>query len=349
MNSSQSDHFGRSAAWVGWILAASLLGAVAAEAQTRIKLGSLAPSGTSYHRILLELGEQLRACPDGGFHLTVYPGGVLGGEADHVRKMRIGQINAALLTASGLGEIDPSMNAFQRMPMMFRSLEEVEFVRSRLEPVLSRRLQGRGFVALFWGDAGWLRFFSREPGLRPEDFKKIKMFVGAGELEQIDLMKKAGFQVVPLELSDVLTALKTGVVDAVPTVPFHALAGQFYTVTRHMLTIDYLPLVGGAVVTRKLWDSLAPAARECLKSAAAVAGDKIKLRSRQENEEAMEAMVRKQGLQVHPVSPALEAEWRAAAETYYPEIRGSLVPADIFDEVRRLLAEFRPGGRIDGR
>jgi hypothetical protein len=46
-------------------------------------------------------------------------------------------------------------------------------------------------------------------------------------------------------------------------------------------------------------------------------------------------------LQVQPVSPPLEAEWRKAAEEFYPKIRGSLVPADWFDEVQRVLQQYR--------
>jgi hypothetical protein len=47
------------------------------------------------------------------------------------------------------------------------------------------------------------------------------------------------------------------------------------------------------------------------------------------------------GLNVVPITPTALAEWRAMAEGFYPQIRGSMVPADIFDEVRRLLTDYR--------
>jgi TRAP-type C4-dicarboxylate transport system substrate-binding protein len=95
------------------------------------------------------------------------------------------------------------------------------------------------------------------------------------------------------------------------------------------------------VVTTDLWDQLLPASRKCLRLAAEEAGESIKARGRQENEEAVEAMRNKHGLQVHPVPPTLEAEWRETAQVFWPLIRGSLVPAEIFDEVERLLVEYR--------
>jgi hypothetical protein len=47
------------------------------------------------------------------------------------------------------------------------------------------------------------------------------------------------------------------------------------------------------------------------------------------------------GLQVHPVTPQLEDEWRRFAEGIYPRLRGSMVPADMFDQARQRVAEYR--------
>jgi TRAP-type C4-dicarboxylate transport system substrate-binding protein len=64
--------------------------------------------------------ETWRQAPEGGVELIVYPDGAMGGEADMVRRMRVGQIQAALLTMTGISEIDKSVNALQDMPMMLR-------------------------------------------------------------------------------------------------------------------------------------------------------------------------------------------------------------------------------------
>ena len=47
------------------------------------------------------------------------------------------------------------------------------------------------------------------------------------------------------------------------------------------------------------------------------------------------------GLQVHAVTPQLEDEWRRFAEGIYPRLRGSMVPADMFDRARQRVAEYR--------
>ncbi len=321
-------------------LAACLLPAPLAAQKHRVKLGTQAPRGTSLHKTLLVMAEKWRQAPGGGVQLVTYPDGVMGSEADMVRRMRIGQLQAAMLSVSGLAEIDPAVSALQKMPLVYRTLDEAQFVREQLRPELERRLLEKGFVALFWGDAGWAHFFTKEPISNPEDLKRMKIFVHAGDNDQIQIMKSLGFQVVPLEWSDALTSLQTGMIDAVPTIPLHALAGQFYLVTRHMLAVPYVPLTGATVITATAWDKLPEATRAALRAAAAEAGEHITQLSRQENQEAIEAM-RARGLQVHTLTPEIEQRWVRFCEAAYPMIRGRLVPADMFDHTLALVKERR--------
>jgi TRAP-type C4-dicarboxylate transport system substrate-binding protein len=226
------------------------------------------------------------------------------------------------------------------MPMVFRSWEELDHLREKLRPNLEKRLLEKGFKVLCWGDAGWVRFFSKEPALRPADYRRMKLFAWAGDNPQADLMKSLGYHPVVLEISDILPGLQTGMVNMVPSTPFWALTLQFYKHAPYMLDMNWVPLVGAVVVTRKSWDAMSPSAQKALMQAGDAAGVQLRAVSRRENEEAIEAM-KKRGLKVQAVSPELEAEWRKMAEQAYPMIRGNLVPADLFDEVQRELQEYR--------
>lgn len=302
-----------------------------------VKLGTLAPRGSSFHQILMTLGQEWKKQ---GVELTIFTDGTQGSEADMVRRMRLGQLHAGLLTAVGLADIDDSVEALQSMPMMFHSLEEVDWVRARLRDDVEKRLLEKGYVVLFWADAGWVRFFSADPVLRPEDLKKTKLFVTAGDTTSTDLMKAAGYHPIPLSPTDILPGLNTGLINAVPTVPTIALAGQFYGKAPNMLEIDWAPLVGGLVMTKKKWESLSPEARAVVRTSALKAGDQMKAKIRAENDQAVATMVLR-GLKVHKPTAAIEAEWRSAAAAVWPKIRGSIVPAKFFDDVQRLLAEYR--------
>ena len=320
------------------------LGSAAHAAANQLRIGTLAPKNSLYHRELMTLGEAWRTAQGEGAKYVVYPDGSQGGETDMARRMRIGQLQGALLSVVGLREIEPSISALQNMPLLFRNWDEVDFVREKLRPSMEKKFLDKGFVVLAWGDAGWVRFFSKEAASRPDDYRKMKFFAWAGESEQQEIMKSLGYTPVPLETSDILPSIQTGMITAVPATPYFALASQVYATAPHMLDINWAPIVGALVVTKKAWDEMSPAARDALQAAGAQAGLHMRTKARQEVDEAVEAM-KKRGLQVHKPTPEQLAEWNALAEKLYPRIRGRMVPADTFDEVMALLKAYRAGKR----
>lgn len=326
----------------GMSLCSGLSVALGAEGPVKVRLGTLAPKGSSYYKHLQVMGEQWRAAPGGGVALTIYPDGTMGGEADMVRRMRLGQLQAGMLTATGLSEIEPAVSGLQFLPMMFRSLDEVDYVGEKLRPILERRLGEKGFVALFWADTGWVRFFSKQPVIHPGDLKKTKMFVWAGSLADVGLYRQVGLNPVPLETVDILPNLQTGLINCVPLPPSIALAGQVDIVAPNMLDMAWAPLVGALVITKKTWDAIPAQAQEVLRKAATETGKLIKADGRRESAESIQAM-QKRGLKVHPFTPELEAEWRREVDAMYPKIRGRIVPAEIFDEVVKQLETYRAG------
>ncbi|MBN2319271.1 MAG: TRAP transporter substrate-binding protein DctP [Acidobacteria bacterium] len=305
-----------------------------------IRLGTLVPRGSSFYNALIEMGEKWRDVSGGSVRLIIYPDGTQGGEADMVRLMRASALTAGMLSVIGLSEIDKSVGGLSFLPLTFRSSEEYDYVLEKLSPRLEKLLLDKGFVVLFWGDAGWVRFFSTEPAVHPDDFKQFKIYTSAGTNNQVDLMKSLGYTPVALETADILTGLRTGMIDAISMPSNLALMYQCYTVAKNMLDLKWSILSGATVVRKDTWDSIDPAVRKQLLEAAAGAGEKIRASARLEDEESIAAM-QKKGLVVHPVSPEVEKEWLELNDIIYPKIRGNIVPADIFDEVQRLVAEYR--------
>jgi len=323
-------------------LALMVLFHLAADAgKVTLKLTTLAPKGSSYHRSLQRMGESWRELSEGQVNLVIYAGGIQGGEAAMVERMMINQAHAGLLTAVGLAEIEPAVSALQSMPLVFRDLEEVDYIGEQLRPRLEQKMLDRGFVVLSWVDTGWVRFFSRTAVVTVDDLKQLKLFTWAGDVQTSDVMTRAGLKPVALETSDILTGLQTGLIDAVPLPPFFALASQVYRPAPHMLDVNWAPLVGALVISKRSWDRVPEAMRPELLLAARTAGEEIRRSGREESAGAVKTMQEKWGLKVHRPTVEQEADWRKAVEAAYPFIRGGIVPAEMFDEVQRLLIEFR--------
>lgn len=307
-----------------------------------LRIGSLVPKNSLYHRQLLDIADSWRTAQGAGAKYLVYPDGSQGGEAEMARRMRIGQLQGALLSVVGLREIEPSIAALQSMPLLFRSWEEVDYVREKMRPAMEKKFLEKGFVVLAWGDAGWVRFFSKEAAIRPDDYKRMKFFAWGSEPDQQAIMKSLGYTPVPLETTDILPAIQTGMINVVPSTPYFALASQVYNSAPHMLEINWAPIVGALVVTRKAWDNMSPSVQQAVRAASDKAGAQIRTKARQEVEEAVDAM-KKRGLTVHKPNTEQMKEWNDLAERLYPRIRGTMVPAETFDEVMGHVKTFRAG------
>ena len=335
------------ARWQRWLACAVMmvgaLGTGLALANEKpLRIGSLVPKNSLYHRQLLEIADSWRTAQGGGARYMVYPDGSQGGEAEMVRRMRIGQLQGALLSVVGLREIEPSIAALQSMPLLFRNWDEVDHVREKMRPAMEKKFLENGFVVLAWGDAGWVRFFSKEPAVRPDDYKRMKFFAWGSEPDQQAIMKSLGYTPVPLETTDILPAIQTGMISVVPSTPYFALATQIYNTAPHMLDINWAPIVGALVVTRKAWDDMSAQTKQAVRAASDRAGSQIRTQARQEVQEAVAAM-QKRGLIVSTPNAEQMREWNELAEKLYPRIRGTMVPAQTFDEVMGHLKAYRAG------
>src|SRR5688572_18710251 len=226
--------------------ALALLPAEASAKKVKIKLGTLAPEGSPWHNGLLRLSQRWQKISNNQVEIKIYPGGVLGDEGDMVRKMRVGQLHAGTMTGVGLSVISRATYAMQT-PMMFRSFEELDYVRTQMAPLIQQELDANGVVVLGWGDAGWVHFFSKPAAKGVDDFRKLKLFVWSGDPAAELAWKAAKFNVVPMSATDVMSGLQTGLIQSFSTTPLYALTSQWYTYAKNMTAVKWTPLNGATV------------------------------------------------------------------------------------------------------
>ena len=322
------------------MLSAFVVGLTAAPGTGQvIKLGTLAPDGSPWHTTLRNIAEAWKELSNGQIRVRIYPGGVLGDEPDMLRKMNVGQLQAAALTGAGLKRITPEVRALE-MPMMFASEDELDYVRGRIEPELETLFRAKGYRILTWGDAGWVYFFTASAVVHPNDLKPLRLFAWAGETAHIDAWKAAGYNPVPLPATEIYTALQTGLVNALITTPVAALSFQWFGLTPHMTDLKWAPMVGAVVVTQATWDRIPVALRPKLLASAREEGARLQSQLPSFSSKAIEVMKR-HGLTVHAVEPAVRSVWEERARLSYPMLMGTMVPAEMVERVQKLRDEFR--------
>lgn len=320
----------------GWLAAA---GSAAFAQQVTVKLATLVPEGSSWHQVLKETADRWKTLSGGRVVMRIYPGGVAGDDADVVRKMRLGTLNAGVMTEVGIAEIDKAVYALG-VPMMYSSYEEVDAVLEKMRPGLEAKLAADGFVVLNWLDGGWNHFFTQKPVATPDDLKGLKLMTTSGDTQGEEIYKKAGFHPVPLPAPEISTALQTGLISAIQVPPQVAVITGYFTHAKYMTDLNWLLLLGATVISKSTWEQIPADVRPALLEAMRDAGRRLVAEVRASGQRDVEAM-KKRGLVVVPVDPHARDLWRQAAESVYPLIRGTVVPADAFDEAKRFRDEYR--------
>jgi TRAP-type transport system periplasmic protein len=317
-----------------------------AQAPLIVRTATLVPDGSSWYLILKELGEKWKTASGGRVTMRLFPGGVAGDDPDVVRKMRLGTLNAGVLTSVGVAEIDKSVYALG-VPLMYDSYEEMYYVHEKMRPRLEASIEAKGFVVLNWADVGWVHFFTQKPVALPDDLRALKLFTWAGDADSVSVWRSAGFKPVPLPSTEIATALQTGLVNALGSPPQVAVISQFFNNAKNMTDLRWQVLLGATLITKSTWEKIPADLRPALLEASREAGQRLQQEVKAAEQKDVDAM-KKRGLNVVAVSAQQRAEWQKLTEKLYPSIRGPIVPADAFDEALRHRDEYRKqhaGGR----
>ena len=320
------------------MLAAGTVATVVAQSVV-VRLSTVAPKGTTWDAALLDMGAAWSKATGGRVTLRVTGGATQGGESLVIRYMRpeVHQVDAALLTAPGLAEIDDSFNVFS-IPFFFESDAEEQFVRGKLEPVLSKRLEAKHFRLLSWGHGGWVQLFSTVPIKTLADAKKVKLFTTTDRM--VDWYAKNGFNPVAMQATNIAQGLSTGMIQATPMPPYGAVALQISRAAKYMLDLNVDPLIGALIMTDDVWNKITPADRDQILAAAKAMETRLQTEVPKQDVQAVVAMQAK-GLTVTKLDAAGAAAFRAEADKLVASMRGSMVPADVYDLAVQARSEYR--------
>jgi TRAP-type C4-dicarboxylate transport system substrate-binding protein len=320
-------------------LALLLLLAGSLSAQIVIKLGSLAPADSPWDKALLKMALDWQTISRGRVVVKVYNGGIAGDEPDMLRKMRIGQLQAAALSGSGLGKIHPDFLVYQ-LPFMARDDAELQYLIDKLRPRLEKLAEEKGFTVLAFTLSGWLHFFSKTKVLVPSDMERLKFFVMEGSPEVDQAWKEMGFHIVPLPTNDAFAALQSGMVDVFTASPLSAAATQWFALAPNMTDFNWAPFTGGLVISNQAWRRIPAELRPELARAAETALEGLTAEVAKVEAQAMQIM-KQNGLVINHPSPEQLKQWEQLVERALKILLNNPIDSDIYQQARGYLEEYR--------
>lgn|GEM_PF-81542 len=307
--------------------------------EQEIKLATLAPENSSLMRIFNEMNDELLKVTDGRLGFKMYAGFVLGNEADVLRKLRIGLVNAATFTNTALTDINPDLRVLQ-VPFLFNNYEEVDDVLTKIQESLINGFAKRGFEVLGFPELGFIYFMSKQPIADLNDLKGKKVWAQADAPMAKAFVDSVGVSTVAITAPDVLMALQTNLVDVVYNSPYYALVTQWYTQVKYLTDLPLSYIGACLLMDKKTYDRLPKDLQQTLKKVTSKYVGLLVKKTRQDNGEALKAMLNRGVQKVVPT----EAQARGFRDLSSKVVEGlgpQILPKDFLAEVKAELSTYR--------
>ena len=341
MNTSETGSL-RSAA----LVLAALLAAGPLSAQT-LKIATVTPEGSSWMRDMRAAAAEIGERTGGEVEVKFYGGGVMGDDLRVLRKIRVGQLQGAVLTSSALAGRYPDVLQYG-LPLLFRSREEMLFVRRRFDPQLAEGLRESGYETFGFGSLGFASIMSgRKPVVRLEDARGLKIWVPDGDDIGLSAMRSVGLAPVQLPISDVLVGLQTGLVEVIVTPPSGAILLQWHTRLRYVTDFPVVFAFGMLAMDRRAFGRLSEPNQAIVREVFGALAAQLDRRDAEENLQAGQAL-KNSGLEYLALTPEEVLRWREAFGRIYPQlVREAGMSRDMHEEIMQALQDFR-GNSLTG-
>lgn len=303
------------------------------------RIATLAPDGSAWMKILSKGAADVETKTASRVKFKYYTGGVQGDEKDVIRKLKMGGLDGGAFTSVGLSQIEPSIRVLE-LPMLFASVEEMDYVRKKMWGTFIKRFAKKGYVLFDPGDVGPIHFYSNNPISTQSDLKKAKVWLWGEDVLVKSMFKKIGVNGVPMGVPQVLPALSTGRINACYGSPLAVVALQWYTKIKYVTSMTSSYGVSSTVLKKDVWDKMSPEDLKVVKKSLRSHSNKLRKVVRKDNKRAHKAMIRA-GVKEIATPAATEAAFQKVGEQVWKDMVGKLFSQKDLDRVLKYRAEFR--------
>jgi TRAP-type C4-dicarboxylate transport system substrate-binding protein len=305
-----------------------------------IKFATVAPEGSTWMNTMKELEKAIREKTQGQIAFRVYAGGVAGDELDALRKIRIGQLQSAAFSGVGFGQILPAVRVLD-LPFLFRNYKEIDLVHKDLESFFAEQFRQKDFELLSWAEVGNVHLFSQEPIRKLGDLAKLKVWTWSGDPIAKETFSAMGTNPIPLAITDVTTALNTGMIDTVYAPPLGAIALQWNLYVKVMTSLPLAHSTGAVLISKNFAQKIPAEHFKIIKDEFHRSMERLTLELRKQTEESV-ALLEKGGIKILPAPEEADLkEFYKVHDRVAQALTGKVYPKDVLDKVYDILKKNR--------
>ena len=309
-----------------------------AEQATILRIATLAPSGSSWMQVFNAWNHSLEQATNGTLKLRFYEGGSQGDEHDFVRKMGVGQLDGAAITAIGLGILVRPVLVLA-LPGVITTYPELTKVQKAMSSNFDTMFKSAGYHLLGWSDIGKTRLFSKEKIEIPSDLKKTRPWRWTDDLIFGEILKVVGVTGNSLGVPEVYPALQTGLVDTVAASALAAVSLQWYTRLSYVSAQNSSITLGATILKKDKFDALTPAQQKALTETGIRAHQILSSKVASDDQRAYD------GLLARGITEVDNSAHKAAWDKVYAQVRTNLIgrvyPKSLLNQIMALVG--KPG------
>ncbi len=304
------------------------------------KIATLSPDGSFWMEKMRKAAQKIEVKTEKRVKFKFYPGGVMGNDKSVLKKMRFKQLQGAALANSGLSSIYSDIQLYN-LVLKFRSLEEIDYIRQKMDVKLMAGLDKQGLVSFGFVELGLTYLMSTNPIYSLADMKNQKAWAPENNKIAIATQKAFSIASIPLPMRDVLMGLQTGMVNVVAGSPVGALALQWHTKVKYINKLPLSYLFGVFVLNKKDFTRLSAADQHIVTEILGTVLEEANQHNREDNQQATAAL-KNLGVKFLEPTPEAANELRALMVNMEQDlIKEKILSGDLVKELNQHLHDFR--------
>lgn len=255
-----------------------------------IKIGVLAPEGTSWAIALKAMAKEVKEATKGEVKFKIYFGGAQGDEPDVLRKIRVGQLHGGMFTGKTLGDINGDVRVMELPFTFFHDREKALKTLEKMAPTFDRGFTQEGFHNLGFFEIGAVYFVSKKKTENIAALKGVKIWSWEGDPLVSSMVDTMQLVSVPLALPDVLSSLQTGIIEAAYATSMAIIALQWNSKVNYLVDFPISFSVGAFLIGHTAWRELSANNKKIVSEVCSKYFNKINSTTHKENQDSLVAL-----------------------------------------------------------
>jgi TRAP-type C4-dicarboxylate transport system substrate-binding protein len=306
----------------------------------QLKIATLTPEGSAWMEAMRAGAKEIKERTEGRVIVKLYGGGTQGSDKTVLRLMRVGKLQGATFTGSGLADRFSTIQLYS-LPMVFKTLDEVDYVRERMDETLVAEMKLAGLVSFGIAEGGFARMMSSSPVRGPDDLAGKKVWVPEGDTTSYGAMEAMGLSPVALPLTDVMIGLQTGLIDVVTNSAVGAIVLQWHTRVKYIMQLPLVYIIGFLVIEEKAFNRLTPGDQEIVSEVMERVYEQFDESSRTDDIDASLELIAQGLVEIEPHQDDVD-NWRSVImESNRSLAEKGEVDLELFEQMMAYLEEYR--------